>query len=358
MMRPELDDQRLEEFERSLLSSTTTRIGAEALWGLMARVFPHRASGPAERHLLLEALMSLEARGSIRLPPRSGKRWDRSMDPPVPTSVDVVRDRADAAPFPWRTFPWHPVLNWVNQCRSLSLFQVDFLRRVHDGFVNRAFCEPAPFKYRSLQLTGDEKMLASLATTALFGPSRLTLDLLGCLPDAVPLAWEVVGTGGRMVIFENAGPFAVARRVLGELRSRPYDLIAYGGGRNIVAGLGHLLTIDRQIESLHYVGDIDDVGLDIAWNARICAARLGLPPLQPATEIHRQMLAAASAFGHGDGWPARVRLPDVNRARLLDSVAPDVRPHVERIVRAGQRIPEEVLGPTELRKAWTGIGVS
>jgi hypothetical protein len=357
-MRPELDDQRLGEFERSLLSSTTTRIRAEALWSVLARVFPHRASGPAERHLLLKALMSLEARGSIRLPPRSGKRWDRSMDPPVPTSVDVVRDRADAAAFPWRTFPWHPALNWIGQCRSLSPSQIDFLRRVHEGLVNRTFCEPAPVKYRSLQLTGDEKMLASLVTTALFGPSRLTFDLLGCLPDAVPLAWEIVGDGGRMVIFENAGPFAVARRVLGELQSRPYDLIAYGGGRSVVAGLGYLLTIDRQLESMHYVGDIDEVGLDIAWNARACAARLGLPPLQPATEIHRQMLAAASAFGHGDGWPARVRLPEVNRARLLDTVAPDVRLHVERIVRAGQRIPEEVLGPTELRKAWTGVGVS
>lgn len=357
-MRPELDDQRLGEFERSLLSATTTRIGAETLWRVLARVFPHRASGPAERHLLLGALMSLEARGSIRLPARSGRRWDRSMDPPVPTSVDVLRDRADGAAFTWRTFPWHPRLNWIAQCRSLSLSQIEFLRRVHTGLVNRSFCEQAPLKYRSLQLTGDEKMLASLMTTSLFGPSRLTLEILGCLPDAVPLAWEVLGDGGRIVIFENAGPFAVARRVLGELSSPPYDLIAYGGGRNVVAGLGHLLTIDRHIESMHYVGDIDDVGLDIAWNARACAARLGLPALQPATELHRQMLAAASAFGRADGWPSRVQLPEVNRARILDAIARDVRVDVERIVRAGRRIPEEVLGPTELRNAWTGVGVS
>lgn len=65
VMRPELDDKRLDEFERSVLSSTTTRIGAEVLWSILARVFPHRPFGPAERHLLLEALISLEARGSI-----------------------------------------------------------------------------------------------------------------------------------------------------------------------------------------------------------------------------------------------------------------------------------------------------
>jgi hypothetical protein len=27
-------------------------------------------------------------------------------------------------------------------------------------------------------------------------------------PDALPLAWEAVGDGGLMVIFEKAGPFA------------------------------------------------------------------------------------------------------------------------------------------------------
>ena len=35
-------------------------------------------------------------------------------------------------------------------------------------------------KYRSLQLTGNEKALASLAKTSLFGESRLSLAMLGC----------------------------------------------------------------------------------------------------------------------------------------------------------------------------------
>lgn len=253
MTQPELDQRRLDEFERSLLSGTAVRVAAPDLWRALAQIFPHRTPGPAERRLLLEALKSIEARGSIRLPPERGKRWDRSMDPTVPSSVDVVRDQTASSPFPWRTFPWHPNLHWVVQCRSLSAQQVEFLRRVHEGIVNGTFREPAPLKYRSLQLTGDEKMLASLATTSLFGPSRLTLELLACLPDALPLAWEVVGDGGRMVIFENAGPFAVARRVLSELKTRPYDLIAYGGGRSVLAALGHIKTIERSVESIHYV---------------------------------------------------------------------------------------------------------
>lgn len=353
MRYDELDQDRLDELERSLLASTSARLGAPELWRALAQVFPHRAPGPAERRLLLEALKAVEARGSVRLPPARGKRWDRSMDPAVPTSVDLVREPPTSSPFAWRTFPWHPHLHWVVQCRSLSAQQIEFLRRVHEGLVNGALREPAPLKYRSLQLTGDEKMLTSLATTSLFGDSRLTLDRLACLPDALPLAWEAVGEGGRMVIFENAGPFAVARRVLSELKARTYDLIAYGGGRGVLAALGHLKTLERRVESIHYVGDLDHAGLDIVWGAQQRARELGLPLIEPATELHRQMLSAADAFGHPQGWPAQERFSEAERRRVLEVLSPDLRPAVEVVLRAGRRVPEEVLGPDELRCAWS-----
>jgi hypothetical protein len=351
-MPSELDARRLDQFERGLLAGDAVRVRAQHLWRALAQVFPHRTPGPAERRLLLDALMSVEARGSIRLPPERGKRWDRSMDPAVPTSVDVVREQAKPSGFPWRTFPWHANLHWVVQCRNLSTQQVDFLCRVHDGFVNGAFRELAPLKYRSLQLTGDEKMLASLASTSLFAPGRLTLELLACLPDALPLAWEAVGDGERMVIFENAGPFAVARRVLVEMKARPYDLIAYGGGRSVLAALGHIKTIERSVESIRYVGDLDHAGLDIAWAARKYARELGLPAVLPASELHRQMLTAAEAFGHAQGWPAQEGFSEDERQTVLAVVAPPLRKQVGAVLRAGRRIPEEVLGPEELRSAW------
>src|SRR5262245_14305729 len=108
--RSELDERRLDEFERELLASTGARVGAQDLWRHLAQIFPHRMPGPAERELLLEALKSIETRGSIRLPPERGKRWDRSIVPAVPTSVDIVHDQAALSGFPWRTFPWHPNL--------------------------------------------------------------------------------------------------------------------------------------------------------------------------------------------------------------------------------------------------------
>jgi hypothetical protein len=349
----EFDQRQLDSFERHLLSGTAVRVTSRQLWHALAQVFPHRTAGPGERRLLLDALKSLEARGSIQLPSERGKRWDCSMDPAVPTSIDVVRNPAVAPPFPWRTFPWHPNLSWVAECRGLSTPQVEFLRRVHEGLVNGRFREPSPLKYRSLQLTGDEKLLESLATTSLFGSSRLTLELLTCLPTALPLAWEPVGDGGRMVVFENAGPFAVARRVLCESERRPYDVIAYGGGRSVLAALGHIKTIDRSIESIHYVGDLDHAGLDIAWAARQRSKDLGLPTIAPASELHREMLAAAESFGHPLGWPAEEQFSATDRRRILDVLTPDVRSRVEPILQGGRRIPEEVLGPDELRRAWT-----
>jgi hypothetical protein len=351
MMGPELDQHRLDQFERGLLAGTAVRVSAQDLWRALAKVFPHRTPGPAERRLLLDALRSIEARGSIRLPPERGKRWDRSMDPAVPSSVDIVRDQAAPSGFPWRTFPWHPNLHWVAQCRNLSTQQVEFLRRVHEGLVNDTFREPAPLKYRSLQLTGDEKLLESLATTSIFGAGRLTLDMLACLPDALPLAWEPVGDGGRMLIFENAGPFAVARRVLSELATRPYDLVAYGGGRSVPAALEHIKTIDRRVVSIHYVGDLDEPGLEIALAARKRATDLGLPIIEAASELHLQMLGAADAFGYPNGWPGQeCRAGD--REKVLGMLSANVRGRVGELLRASRRIPEEILGNDELRAAW------
>ena len=204
-MREELDHQRLDKFERLLQANSTARLHGQVLWHAFAQIFPHRATGPAERRLLLDTLRAIEGRGSIRLPPARGRRWDRSMDPAVPTSIDLIREQPKPPSSPWRAFPWHTQLQWVAQCRTLSGKQVAFLRRVHDGLVHGLFRESAPLKYRSLQLTGDEKRLALLATTSMFADGQLSLEKLGCLPDALPLAWEAVGEGGRMVVFENAG---------------------------------------------------------------------------------------------------------------------------------------------------------
>ncbi|MFO1077980.1 MAG: DUF2399 domain-containing protein [Planctomycetota bacterium] len=346
------DDPRLDRFQRALFAGGPTRLDAAEIWRALAVAFPHRPSGPGERELLVEALTALEARGVLRLPPAGGKRWDRSMQPAVPTGVDLLLHEAAAPGFQWRTFPWHSSLHWVPQCHRLTEEQIAFLRRVHDGLVHGAFREPVPRKYRSLQLTGDEKQLAALAKTQLFEVSRLSLEMLGCLPETLPLAWEAVGPGGRMLVFENAGPFSVAKRVLTEMSDPPYDLIAYGGGKSILAALGYLKELDRRVDSIHYVGDLDPAGLDIAVACRRRATDIGLPPITPASELHRAMIDAAAAFGSPRGWPAPAGCTNADLHPLLKFLDADLRDRVRDLIAGGRRIPEEVLGPAELRGAW------
>jgi Wadjet anti plasmid transformation system JetA-like protein len=349
---PLLEAEQLEQFGRVLQEESRKRVNAAGLWRAFAAAFPHRPQGPSERRLLLTALKALETRGLLRLPADHSRRWDRATQPPVPASIDLIREPLPRSSDDWRRFPWHPSLQWVLDMRGLSSEQTRFLERVHRGLVDGDFREPVPLKYRSLQLTGHEKRLADLARGALFGVDRLTLDLLGCLPETCPLAWEAVGDGDSMLIFENAGPFTVACRVLSGVSHSPYGMVAYGAGRSVTGAIGHLPNVKRPIRRVDYVGDLDGAGLDILVTLRERAAALGLPPVYPATNFHVAMLRAAAVFGAGDGWPAEEtkrrgrRIDDLVRA--LDAV---VAERVGAIIRRGRRVPEEVLGPGEMQAA-------
>lgn len=275
---------------------------------------------------------------------------------PLPVSVNLVAGPTHSAARGWRCFPWHTNLSWVSELRHLPSDQEKFLLKVHEGLVNEWFREVAPLKYRSLQLTGSEKRLAALLRTPLFGEGRLSLNLLGSYSELLPLAWASVGDGPRAIVFENAGPFFVARAVLTKMKRPPYGIVAYGGGKGILASLPHIATIGRSIESIHYVGDLDKPGLEIASAARRIADINGLPTFSAAPMVHQRMLDAAARLGMPNGWPAS-RVAGEN-GRLGESAAflpEDVRAAATGIIRAGRRIPEEVLGPAELSSLWLDL---
>jgi len=228
-----------------------------------------------------------------------------------------------------------------------------FLLKVHEGLVNDWFREQAPLKYRSLQLTGSEKRLAALLRTPLFGEGKLSLDLLGSYSELLPLAWASVSDVPKAIVFENAGPFFVARAVLAKIDKPPYGVVAYGGGNSLLASLPHIATIGRSLAEIHYVGDLDTHGLEIATAARKIAETNRLPPLTAAPLIHQRMLDAAARLGMPGGWPSSRTPGDTGKLGELNSFLPDdVRDAVTEILRTGRRIPEEVLGPAELTSLW------
>lgn len=67
--------------------------------------------------------------------------------------------------------------------------------------------------------------------------------------------------------------------------------------------------------------------------------------------MYRAMLTGAAAFGMPSGWPAAGRrLRDEAHLSFLPE---DVRAEVSAMLSQGRRIPEEVLGPREVKELWT-----
>lgn len=350
----ELDPERVADFERRLLASSRRRIDREQLWRAFADAFPGRPDGREARWWLCRALDILAERKVIVLPVPSGRRWDRSFGVTVPTSVDLYSFGRPRFIAEWRHFPWHPRLQWVADLDRLSPAQERFLRRVHDGLVRGSFERRAPLRHRSLQLTGDEKGLERLVVSKLFASGRLSLAMLGCSAEVPPLVWESVGEAPLAVVFENAGPFAMALEVLRGLEHPPYGIVIWGGGARFERSLPYLATMRCALDRVDYVGDIDTDGLRIAAAAAARAHVLGLPPIQPAPRVHSTMLEASLWLGHPSGWRRRIRrAPDIVGSESCMTFLPeDIRDRVRAILHGGRRIPEEVLGPEDLEALW------
>lgn len=342
-------------FEALLNEQPRARVSLAELWQIFSKAVPVRPQGREDREWLEAALARAADHGYLRLPPASSPAWDRAQNPPLPARVTLIRARVASRDDAWRRHPWHPQLAWVSEQQALTVDQVNFLLRVQEGLKSNRFAEPVPLKYRSLELTGNEKRLQALSGTSLFGPGRLSLGLLGCLPEWNPLAVEHVGSRASALVVENAGTFDVASRVLRALPGAPYGLVAFGGGMGVLRSLPRLLALRPETTTLHYLGDLDWAGLRIAVGAQALAAREGLPPLMPATGLHQAMLAEATALGAADGWPGTPTEdapPPEEADRLLAWVPADVRLAAKRVLASGHRIPEEVLSPAAFRRSW------
>jgi hypothetical protein len=198
-----------------------------------------------------------------------------------------------------------------------------------------------------------------MARGRLFGPGKLSLQMLGCLPDEhPPIAWYGVGSSSSILVVENKTAFSVFREVLGSLADPPYGMVAYGGGNAFMQSVQDLARIGRPVQAIHYIGDLDRPGLFIARTAAAAARRVGLPDVVPATDLHRLMLDAATRMGHPNGMEYKeasgpALAPD---EELLGWLPEDVRASVAGILNLGRRVPEEVLLPRDLRALWAGSG--
>lgn len=350
----EQDPLRVQAFLDSLRLCKGPRISDTELWEVFREHFPYKPSSPESRQLLAELLDEAEQQEIIQLPPKQGKRWDRALFPPLPISVQKRVLPSSQRPRHWQNFPWGQQLLWVADLESLSPEQEAFLLRVQEGFVQGTFRKQAPLKYRSLQLTGHEKRLGELARGSLFFPGRLSFEILGCVPEILPLALERVGQDNIALIVENVGTFRTAYNVLKEMPQPPYGWLGFGAGGGFKQSILHLKLPEHKMERIEYLGDIDRPGLSIAQFVRQLAEHEGLSPVIPAYGLHQAMLNSLKQLGYPGGieYMAKEQRNDPNDESLISWLPNEIHQEVLQLIRAGKRVPEEVLGPDEMREVW------
>jgi hypothetical protein len=335
------DEARLQRFQDGLRCGDRRTVRDTEVWSAFTAAYSDLPSGSERRLWLLTALEELAARGAIQLPVRHGKQWDRSSEIVLPTAVSLVSAVADdSRRMQWRQFPWHPHLQWILQLRTLAADQVLFLMRVNEGLVESWFVQPECFKYRSLQLTGDEKRLETLRKSLLFGPGRLTLEMLGCEPEALPLATEYLSSEPTMLIFENAAPFMLARTHAACTVNLRIGRLAYGAGKQVLKAVDYFSMIQPTITEILYVGDLDAEGVKIAADLHRLSKSVAV---KPAHEFHDAMLESAAELGSPSGWSVKDKQSLSVAETTLSFLAREIRPKVAALIEAGRRVPEEVL---------------
>lgn len=84
----------------------------------------------------------------------------------------------------------------------------------------------------------------------LFGPRKLSWELLGCQPEVLPIAIERISNGPVLLLFENAAPFMVARQILRDGETPATDTrlgcIGYGAGKQMVKSIGYPPSPERR----------------------------------------------------------------------------------------------------------------
>ncbi len=342
-----LDDGRLNIFLTRLVARKHKTAKLEDIWSAFASIYDDLPSGRERRLWLLTVLEELDASGEIALPVSHGRQWDRTSDIVLPTRIKLCAIEQSEEKTNWRTFAWHPALQWVLDRRHVIPSHFQFLKKVNQGLVEGWFEASEPLKYRSLQLTGDEKRLQKLCKCRLFGTGRLTLDMLGCVAEVLPLAIERFSGNATMLLFENAAPFIVVRGILKEMNNTGIGCLGYGAGKQVIKSVGYLSMIEPPVGSVLYVGDLDAEGIQLAADIKRISSHV---TILPATSFHRAMIGAAAELGSANGWPVKEKQPRQVAKSVLGFVDDSVRSKCAQLISSGRRIPEEVLSQATLRR--------
>ncbi len=230
---------------------------------------------------------------------------------------------------------WAAILRLSASQRELLLAVNAWLRRTNGGDVPLAAAAE-----RAYELIHDEKAFDTTPPRGgaqLWGPGRLTFQLLRCERVPTPLTWEpvtpTVPGPGPVVCVENHATFRTMIRFL-RAHSRPrWAAVAWVQGRN-TAPLESLPCLPFPVTCMDYLGDLDAAGLAIAATACATAETAGIPA-RPAAPLWALLI---------DQTPRPEKpVPDGDARRLTAWLPEQIRERASDLLRSGQAIPQEAL---------------
>lgn len=335
----------LSPLARHLAAAITAHRTARITLGVI-RTAAHTADlsltgDPGARRKLAAALTELTAAGIIRTPAKSDA-WDHTIQPPLPAWVQrPATERPTPKATPPVTTAWHAQLAWAATFIDTERPTNAELTLLHAANRYLASHQPpatAPMRERSYELLHDEKALDTLSRGRLFAPKRLTLAELHCERVPLPIVEWPVGTGAATLLVEN---HTTAHSIAHWLPAdAPIGTVIWTGGNQLPQILASLPT--GWTSPLHYYGDLDLRGIEIAADGHQHAQALGLGPLTPATNLYQLLLHVGTPI------KPKSRVRTTAAEHVLDWFPPSLRTPIATLITAGLRIPQEATGKQQL----------
>ncbi len=315
------------------------------------------ASRPGSARRLLDALTILVDRGAIETP-STRALWNDSVEPALPHWVYVVPDpvasggltEAASGRVAWAPGIADGISEWLSTTHPAPPMRMA-LEQINDWLLKNFFGTPdiVAREERSLTIFNDEKRLANLERTSLFGKRYLTPALLAYERPVAPLRAARLASEGSLLIVENQSSFDSAWRSLRQ-DPGPFSALAFGNGWEAVSvasleSLPEFLGLKSPPDAVWYLGDLDLDGLDIPTTLTAAVAEASIPAPRPLTVAYQSMLTRSDVRrSTGRAAPTDAAIARVVRwlpAHLID-LASD-------LLAGGDRIPQETLD-----RSWWG----
>lgn len=317
------------------------RIRLDELWKMLDEVEPATRTDSRRRRILAGLIAELAAAGEVELP--AARSYDHTEVPALPRFLSLRRETV-APEIPRRPAVWHPSLSWVPTSR-LASSQLERLERVNDWLQVSRDPLMVPSRERSVEIFGDEKALDRLIGGALFGPGRLSLELLRCRRVVPRLHCETVGEGNTLLVVENSDTFDSLVTVLRKRNDHPIGLVGWGAGTGFEASVLSIADLGQAIAEVRYFGDLDENGLRIPASASPIAKGAGLPVVRPAAGLY------SALFARGNPQPGQRRVLADTAASLVSWLDPAHRERAAWLLSGGLRLAQEWVGLSYLSRS-------